>query len=242
MIRSNSTNRRVVGGLSATVPIRVFHADDHQVFRDGVRLLLEGEKNIEMVGSAGDANEALKGIRRSRPDVALLDIGMPGGGVLPAIRRLHDELPTVKTLVLTMFDNPAYVNEAVAAGALGYLLKEASGEEVVRAVRSVAAGQGYLMTAVTLPVLRKLAEDARLESQRHILSEREIEILELIAGGAVNKEIADRLGITEVTVKAHLRNIYAKIGAQNRAHAVTIALQQNIINWAGPGPGKDLPS
>jgi DNA-binding NarL/FixJ family response regulator len=101
-------------------------------------------------------------------------------------------------------------------------------------VRSVAAGQGYLMAAVTLPVLRKLAEDARLEGRRHLLSDREIEILELIAAGAANKEIAERLGITEVTVKAHLRNIYAKIGAQNRAHAVTIALQQKLIESGMP--------
>jgi DNA-binding NarL/FixJ family response regulator len=215
--------------------IRVFHADDHQVFRDGVRLLLGAERDVDVVGSAGDAAEALKAIRRLKPDVVLLDIGIPGGGVLGMIRRLRVELPSVKVLVLTMFDSPAYVNEAVASGALGYLLKEAPGEELVRAVRTVSAGQGYLMTAVTLPVLRKLAEDARLESQRHMLSEREIEILELIAAGAANKEIADRLGITEVTVKAHLRNIYAKIGAQNRAHAVTIALQQNIINWSGSG-------
>lgn len=222
------------------MPIRVFHADDHQVFRDGVRLLLEREEDFEVVGSAGNALDALKGIRSLEPDIAVFDLGMPGGGVLGAIRRLHGELPPVKVLVLTMFDSPAYVNEAISAGALGYLLKEAPSEELVRALRTVAAGQGYLMTAVTLPVLRKLAEDARLESQKHPLSEREIEILELIAGGAANKEIAERLGITEVTVKAHLRNIYAKIGAQNRAHAVTIALRQKLIDSQAPSsPSKD---
>ncbi|MGH7860378.1 MAG: response regulator transcription factor [Candidatus Binatia bacterium] len=211
------------------MPIRVFHADDHQVFRDGVRLLLERESDIKIVGSAGDAKEAVKEIQRLKPDVAVVDLGMPGGGMLSMIRRLREEAPNVKVLVLTMFDNPSYIYETIAAGALGYLLKEASGEEVVRAVRTVAAGQGYLASAVTLPVLRKLAEDARLEGRRHLLSEREIEILELISAGAANKEIADRLKITEVTVKAHLRNLYAKIGAQNRAHAVTIALQQKII-------------
>jgi DNA-binding NarL/FixJ family response regulator len=208
---------------------RVFHADDHKVFRDGVRLLLERESDIQMVGSAGDAKEAMKDIQRLKPNVALFDIGMPGGGVIGVIRRLRDESPAVKVLVLTMFDNPSYVHETVSAGALGYLLKEVSGEELVRAVRSVAAGQGYLASAVTLPVLRKLAEDARLEGRRHLLSEREIEILELIAAGLANKEIADRLGVTEVTVKAHLRNLYGKLGANNRAHAVTIALQQKII-------------
>lgn len=209
--------------------IRVFHADDHAVFRDGVRLLLTQQADIEVVGSAGDAREGMERIKEVRPDVAIVDIGMPGGGTLGMIRRIRDEAPGVKVLVLTMFDNPSYIYETVAAGALGYLLKEASGEEVVRAVRTVASGQGYLASAVTLPVLRKLAEDARLEGRRHLLSEREIEILELIAAGAANKEIADRLSITEVTVKAHLRNLYAKIGAQNRAHAVTIALQQKII-------------
>ena len=209
--------------------IRVFHADDHAVFRDGVRLLLDQQPDVEVVGSAGDAREAMERIQELRPDVAIVDIGMPGGGTLGMIRRIRDEAPGVKVLVLTMFDNPSYIYETVAAGALGYLLKEASGEEVIRAVRTVATGQGYLASAVTLPVLRKLAEDARLEGRRHLLSEREIEILELIAAGAANKEIADRLKITEVTVKAHLRNLYAKIGAQNRAHAVTIALQQKII-------------
>jgi DNA-binding NarL/FixJ family response regulator len=211
------------------MPIRVFHADDHQVFRDGVRLLLERENDIKVIGAAGDVKEAVKEIERLKPDVAVVDLGMPGGGMLGMIRRLREDAPNVKVLVLTMFDNPSYIYETIAAGALGYLLKEASGEEVVRAVRTVASGQGYLASAVTLPVLRKLAEDARLEGRRHLLSEREIEILELIAAGAANKEIADRLKITEVTVKAHLRNLYAKIGAQNRAHAVTIALQQKII-------------
>jgi DNA-binding NarL/FixJ family response regulator len=221
--------------------IRVFHVDDHQVFRDGVRLLLERERDIQVIGAAGNATEALKAVRQLKPDVAIFDLGMPGGGALATIRRVHSEMPSVKVLVLTMFDSPAYVNEAIAAGALGYLLKEAPGEEVVRAVRTVSAGQGYLMTAVTLPVLRKLAEDARLETQKHPLSEREIEILELIAAGAANKEIAERLGITEVTVKAHLRNIYAKIGAQNRAHAVTIALRQKLIDWVAPAaqPSKE---
>lgn len=216
--------------------IRVFHADDHRVFRDGVRLLLEREPDIEVVGAASNAVDAAKGIRAEMPDVAILDLGMPGGGVLGMIRRLRADLPSVRVIVLTMFDSPAYVNEVVASGALGYLLKEAPGEELVRAVRSVAAGHGYLMSAVTLPVLRKLAADARASHQRGLLSDREIEILELIAAGAVNKEIADRLGITEVTVKAHLRNIFAKIGAQNRAHAVTLAIQQNLIRWAGSSP------
>jgi DNA-binding NarL/FixJ family response regulator len=220
--------------------IRVFHADDHQVFRDGVRLLLEREADIQVVGAAANAVDAVKAIRTLKPDVAILDLGMPGGGVLGIIRRLKSDVPTVRVIVLTMFDSPAYVNEVVASGALGYLLKEAPGEELVRAVRSVAAGHGYLMSAVTLPVLRKLADDARVAHQRGLLSDREIEILELIAAGAVNKEIADRLGITEVTVKAHLRNIFAKIGAQNRAHAVTIALQQNLIRWSGAqAPPKD---
>jgi DNA-binding NarL/FixJ family response regulator len=220
--------------------IRVFHADDHRVFRDGVRLLLEREADIEVVGTASNATEAAKGIRSLHPDVAILDLGMPGGGVLGMIRRLRSEVPAVRVIVLTMFDSPAYVNEVVASGALGYLLKEAPGEELVRAVRSVAAGHGYLMSAVTLPVLRKLADDARATHQRGLLSDREIEILELIAAGAVNKEIADRLGITEVTVKAHLRNIFAKIGAQNRAHAVTLAIQQNLIRWSGSSaPPKD---
>lgn len=214
--------------------IRVFHADDHQTFRDGMQLILEREPDIEVVGSAGDTTEAFRMISKLKPDVAVLDLGMPGGGVLAVVRRLRTELPSVKVLILTMFDSPAYVHEAVTVGAVGYLLKEAPGEEVVRAVRSVAAGQGYLMAAVTLPVLRKLAEDARLEGRRHLLSDREIEILELIATGAANKEIAERLGITEVTVKAHLRNIYAKIGAQNRAHAVTIALQQKLIESGMP--------
>ena len=219
--------------------IRVFHADDHQVFRDGVRLLLERETDIQVVGAAANAVEAAKGIRASKPDVAILDLGMPGGGVLGVIRRLKTDVPGTRVIVLTMFDSPAYVNEVVASGALGYLLKEAPGEELIRAVRSVAAGHGYLMSAVTLPVLRKLADDARV-AQRGILSDREIEILELIAAGALNKEIADRLGITEVTVKAHLRNIFAKIGAQNRAHAVTLALQHNLIRWStAQAPPKD---
>lgn len=209
--------------------IRVFHADDHRMFRDGVGLLLEREPDIEVIGTAGSVDEALAGIRGEVPDVAIVDLGMPGGGGLSLIRRIREEIPSVKVLVLTMFDNPSYIYETVAAGALGYLLKDASGEEVVRAVRTVAGGEGYLASAVTLPVLRKLAEDARLEGRRHLLSEREIEILELISAGAANKEIAERLKITEVTVKAHLRNLYAKIGAQNRAHAVTIALQQKII-------------
>jgi DNA-binding NarL/FixJ family response regulator len=138
-------------------------------------------------------------------------------------------MPAIRIIVFTMYDNPAYVWETVNAGASGYLLKSASKDELIRAVRAVAAGAGYLQAEVTMPLLKRFAQDARTTDARHALTLREMQILERLADGDANKTIASRFAVTEETVKSHLKNLYEKLGASDRAHAVAIALRQRLI-------------
>lgn len=209
--------------------IRVFLLDDHTVLRQAVRVMLESEGGIEVVGEAGDVESGVPEIVRTNPDVALVDLKMPGVSGLEAIRRILAEAPRTGVLVFTMYKNPAYVYEAMNTGASGYILKNATKEELVRAVRAVHAGSGFLQAEVTKPLLLRLAADAKVESDRTNLTLREIEIVEMLADGNGNREIAKQLSISEETIKTHLRRIYDKLGASDRAQAVAIALRQHLI-------------
>jgi len=209
--------------------IRVFLLDDHTVLRQAVRVMLEAEHDIEVAGEAGDAAGGLPEIVRTDPDVALVDIKMPGGSGLSAIRRIRAEAPRTGVVVFTMYKNPAYVYEAMNTGASGYILKSATKDELVRAIRAVHQGSGFLQAEVTKPLLLRLAADAKVESDRTNLTLREIEIVELLAEGHGNRDIARLLSISEETIKTHLRRIYEKLGASDRAQAVAIALRQNLI-------------
>lgn len=212
-------------------PTTVYLIDDHHVLRQAVGRMLDQEEDIDVIGQAGDA---LTGLREMEslaryPDVVVIDLKMPGQSGMSAITEIMAGHPDARIIVFTMYDNPGYVWSTMNAGARGYLLKSASGGDLLRAVRSVAGGGAYLQAEITLPLLRRMAQDARTADDRSTLSVREMHILEALADGKSNKMIARTLSITEETVKSHLKKIYEKLGASDRAHAVAIALRQQLI-------------
>lgn len=210
-------------------PIRCVLIDDHHVLREAVAAMLAAESDIVVIGQAGDAPGGCALVRETHPDIVITDLKMPGQSGLGAIGEIAKELPGIGIIVFTMYDNAAYVWETMNAGARGYVLKSASKTDLLRAVRAVASGAGYLQAEVTVPLLRRIAHDARSADARRTLSLREMQVLEFLAEGKSNKLIARTLSITEETVKTHLRNLYEKLGAADRAHAVAIALRQRLI-------------
>ncbi len=213
----------------ATSPISVYLVDDHTVVRQSVRVMLEAEPDLVVVGEAGEGRAGVRGIAATRPAVAIVDLKMPGLPGLATIPEILAAAPHTGIIVFTMYDNASYVHEAMQAGASGYVLKSASKEELVRAVRAVHAGAGFLQAEVTKPLLRRLAADARSAGSAATLSLREIEVVELLAQGKSNKAIGQLLTISEETVKTHLKRLYEKLGAADRAQAVAIALRQQLI-------------
>jgi DNA-binding NarL/FixJ family response regulator len=212
------------------VTIGIFLIDDHTVLRQAVRLMLEAEPGLAVVGEAGDADEGVRGVAKARPDVAIVDLKLPGTPGLAAIPKLLAASPDTAVIVFTMYNNPAYVHEAMQAGASAYVLKSASKEELLRAVNAVHAGSGFLQAEITKPLLRRLAREARLGVGRSAPSARELQVLELLGEGNSNKEIAQKLAISDETVKTHLRHLYEKLGVSDRAQAVAIALRQQLID------------
>lgn len=210
-------------------PIRVYLVDDHTVVRQSVRVMLEAEPDIVVVGEAGEGRAGVRGIAATLPAVAIVDLKMPGLPGLATIPEVLAAAPRTGIIVFTMYDNASYVHEAMQAGASGYVLKSATKEELVRAVRAVHDGAGFLQAEVTKPLLRRLAADARSAGSATTLSLREIEVVELLAQGKSNKAIGAALGIAEETVKTHLKRLYEKLGAADRAQAVAIALRQQLI-------------
>jgi two-component system response regulator NreC len=209
--------------------IRTVVVDDHAVVRSGIRLLLDAEGDIEVVAEAGDAREAVFETRAHKPDVILLDVVMPGRSGIEVIPELLKESPESKILVLSMQDDAAYVREAFAAGASGYVLKEAADAEVVAAVRDVADGGRYVH-----PVLGARLIAAEAQAQAHAdadpLSEREHEILRLLALGHTNQEIAAELYLSVRTVETHRAHIMQKLRISTRAELVRYALDQGMLD------------
>jgi DNA-binding NarL/FixJ family response regulator len=211
--------------------IRVLIADDHPVVRDGLRGMLGGQADLEVVGEAGDGEEAVRLGLAMRPDVVLMDLRMPNQDGVTATERLLAALPETAVLVLTTYDTDADILRAVEAGATGYLLKDTPREELFRAVRAAARGQSVLDPSVArrlMGQLRTPAPDA--------LTPREIEVLTLVARGASNREIGERLFLSEATVKTHLVHAFAKLGVGDRTAAVTAALERRIIRLEPDGP------
>jgi len=210
--------------------VRIYLVDDHTVVRQSVRVMLEAEPDLVVVGEAGEGRAGVRGIAATLPAVAIVDLKMPGLPGIAAIPEILAAAPRTGIIVFTMYDNASYVHEAMHAGASGYVLKSASKEELVRAVRAVHAGAGFLQAEVTKPLLRRLAADARSAGSAATLTLREIEVVELLAQGKSNKAIGQVLGIAEETVKTHLKRLYEKLGAADRAQAVAIALRQQLID------------
>jgi two-component system, NarL family, response regulator NreC len=214
------------------VSIRTLIVDDHAVVRAGLRLLLEAEADIEVVAEAGDARGAVFETRAQKPDVILLDVVMPGRSGLEAIPDLLKESPESKILLLSMQDDAAYVREAFASGASGYVLKEAADAEVVGAVREVAEGRRYVHPALGARLVSADAEE-RAKEEADPLSEREHEILRLLALGHTNQEIASSLYLSVRTVETHRAHIMQKLRISTRAELVRYALEQGMLEESG---------
>ncbi|HVH50974.1 MAG TPA: response regulator transcription factor [Gaiellaceae bacterium] len=208
--------------------IRVVVVDDHAVVRSGLRLLLEREPGIVAVDEAATADEALFRVIEHKPDVLLIDVTMPGTSGIEAIPKLLGSSPDTKVLVLSMHDDPRYVRDAFAAGASGYVLKEAADSEVVAAIREVAGGGSYVNPALGARMVAAEAKEAA-EAESDPLSEREHEVLRLLALGHTNQEIAKALYISVRTAETHRAHIMRKLGLSSRAELVRYALAKQII-------------
>jgi len=209
-------------GLTETAPagsIRVFLLDDHEIVRRGIADLLEAEQGLEIVGEAGTAAEALRRIPAARPDVAVLDARLPNGSGIDVCCDIRSSNPEVNCLILTSYDDDDAIFAAVMAGAAGYLLKEIRGTSLVDAVRQVAAGKSLLDPSVTGRLLSRLRDGAPEDARLTSLTERERDILSLIAEGLTNRQIGERLFLAEKTVKNYVSGLLAKLGMQRRTQA-----------------------
>ena len=212
-------------------PIRVVVADDHAILREGIKVLLQAQNDIAVVGEAEDGRQAVQRCQELRPDVVLMDIAMPGLGGYEATLEIRRLLPSIRVLVLTQYDNKEYVLRFLRAGAAGYVLKKAVATELLSAIRAVARGETYLHAAVAGAVVQDAlgGERASEEDAYDRLSEREKQVLKLVAEGSTNKEIASLLDIAVKTVMAHRTNLMAKIGAHSRTDIFKFALRKGLI-------------
>lgn len=220
-----------------STPLRLVMADDHEVTRAGFLSLLAGHPEFEVVGQGGDGQEALELCERLRPDIAILDVRMPILNGLSAARLLQQRMPEVKVVMFTMDDSPDHLEAAMAAGAVGYLLKDASREEVMDALRRVAAGEDALNSAMSARLLRRIATRRTSGvTPRESLTERERQVLGLVAGGFSNREIGEKLGIATGTVKAHVERVISKLDASDRTQAAVRGIALGLVaqpdgNW-----------
>jgi DNA-binding NarL/FixJ family response regulator len=203
-------------------PIRILSVDDHLLLRAGVAALLANQSDMTLVAEASNGREAIEQYRIHRPDVTLMDLQMPEMSGVEAMIAICAEFPGARIIVLTTYAGDVQVLRALKAGARAYLLKSLVRKDLVETIRLVHAGKKRMLPEVAADLAEHATDDA--------LSSREIEVLTLIAGGNANKEIAAQLSITEETVKGHLKNIFAKLGANDRTHAVTIGLKRGIID------------
>ena len=209
--------------------IKLMIVDDHTVVRDGLASMLERQDDFEVVGRASNGLEAVERVPALQPDVILMDLRMPELDGVEAMRRISAERPGTRFIVLTTYDSDQYIFDAIEAGAKGYLLKDTSREELFEAVRAVHRGESGIEPGVAARVLDRFAQLSREEAQTPLLSDREVEVLQLMAKGSANKEIARSLSISDSTVKTHVANIFQKLDVSGRTEAVTHALQIGII-------------
>ena len=210
--------------------IRVLVVDDHAIVRKGICALLATEKEIEVVGEAKEGQEAVSKTARLRPEVVLMDLVMPGMDGLEAIRRILAGQPEVRILVLTSFAGDDKVFAAIRAGALGYLLKDSGPEELIQAIKQVHGGQSSLHPTIARRLLQELSHGSDRPAKAETLTERELEVLRLVAKGQSNDEIARHLSISEATVRTHVSNVLAKLSLDSRTQAALYALREGLAS------------
>jgi DNA-binding NarL/FixJ family response regulator len=217
----------------AGAPIKLLIADDHPVVRDGLSGMFAPDPGFEVLGQAADGADAVRLAQALGPDVILMDLRMPGMDGVAAITELARRGVTARVLVLTTYDTDSHVLPAIEAGATGYLLKDAPRAELLRAVRAAARGEAVLSPSVAARLMSRVRRPAAPAAEP--LSQRELEILELVAAGSTNRDAAARLFISEATVKTHLLHIYAKLGVGDRAAAVAEAFNRGLLTPGTPG-------
>jgi len=220
--------------------IRVLIVDDHAVLRAGLRMLIGGQPDMEVVGEAADGEDAVQRAPELRPDVVLMDITMPGIGGIRAIEQIRRVCPESRVLVLTMHDVPAYLRSVLAAGASGYVVKRAADSELISAIRGVHRGRTVLDPALATRVvqggLRRRSAAAQAPGPASVLSQREREVLELVAQGFTNQQIADRLGLSVKTVETYRSRLVEKLGLRSRADLVRYALDSGLLAGGDAAP------
>jgi DNA-binding NarL/FixJ family response regulator len=214
--------------------IRVVLIDDHTVLREGLKLLLSLEPDLSVVGDASSGEEGLLAVERTRPRVVVTDVGLPDIDGIEVTRRLREHFPDTRVLVLTVHDEDTYVYTLMQAGASGYLVKNAAANDLVHAIRAVAAGRPWLQPQIAQRLMRVRETNVPVDHQASSdlvepLTPRELEVLRLLAGAATNREIADRLEISPRTAETHLTNIYGKLGVRGRTEAMLWAIREGLV-------------
>ena len=207
--------------MTANSPIRILSVDDHPMLREGIAAVLTGEPDMVLIAEASNGREAVEQFRAHLPDVTLMDVQMPEVNGIDAILKIREEFPDARIIVLTTYGGDAQAARAFKAGASGYLLKNMVRKELIDTIRTVHAGKKRIPPEIAMELAEHHSDDA--------LTEREIDVLREVAAGNANKMVAQRLKVSEETVKAHMKNILSKLGANDRTHAVTIALKRGII-------------